>query len=499
MKLKIGKNVIPDIDEFLYSIRNGKIQPPDPIDYRFLGPPRFDHQKVIFWYGMVNPKFAVFCDMGTGKTGATIDITSYRLDLGDISRVLVVSPTTVLYNWGREINKFSDKTSTVLYGPLSERLQLLYETNPNFFIVNYEMLHSLETDFIKSNIDMVVFDESTRVKNPSARMSKSAYNISSRLDYNLILSGQPIANNPIDLWMQFKVLNNGATFDNRNFYSFRGRYFRKVNLGRFTKWVVNKYSLPELQKKVSSNSVRFLLEECVTMPGKAYHTHYIDLDSNQRNLYNKAVSNILVEIGKECGIDNGRIVNIGVAAAKLMKLGQICSGFMYSPNGSTIKLTNNPKINYLKELLEPIVENRKVVIWCKYTESIGVVSELLEDMNIGYVVYSGNEDPKEKQNSADSINNDPSIRVIIGQTKSGIGANFTGANYCIYFENYWDVDTREQSEHRIYRIGQDYKVVIIDLVMRNTIEEKIMKVLKEKIELADFIMNTNVNEILKLV
>ena len=468
-----------------------------PKDFTFIGPKRFNHQLVTFMYGILRDRVGLFLDMGTGKTISAIDIASYRKDKGKVNTTLIVSPTTVLYNWEREIKRFSDKSVEVLYGPLQDRLYKLEETNPDFFIVNYEILRTLWSAIAEKGLQMLILDESTRVKGHNAQVTTATHSLAQGVPYRLLLSGQPIANTPLDLYSQFLILDDGETFGT-NFYRYRNYYFKQIRMGRFSKWDFKKNKYHEVTSKMYEKGIRYLLEECITLPGKTYQVHEIEMTKDQRILYDTVKEQVLTEIGEICKInEEGRAtIKADIAITKLMKLAQVCSGFSYT-KGKTVTLKKNPKIEVLEELVMEIVPTRKILIWCKYKATMRMVEAMLKKKGIGNVTYSGDQNPIEKKKREDIFQNDNNIRALVGQIRSGIGQTFTAANYAIYVENEWSPEPRDQSEKRIYRITQERKVVIIDLVMKNSVEESVLKALRGKQKVASLIMKDPISDFIE--
>ncbi len=474
----------------LYKMRDGIKAPYIPKDFNFLGPPRYNHQLVAFWYGMLLERCGLFMDMGTGKTASAIDVASYRIDRKDAEKALVVSPTTVLYNWQNEIKKFSDKKAEVLYGPITQRKELLFNTTNDFYIINYEALRLLENDLIEKTFDVIIFDESTRIKTPTAKMTKSALRIVTAIQYRLLLSGQPIANTPLDLYSQYLIMDGGETFGN-NYFRFRNKYFlRRLIGGRFPKWEIRKNAFPIITKHMYKSAVRYLIEDCVDLPNKTYQKHFIEMGDEQATLYNSIKKKVISDISKEitASEQKNKTIKAQVIIAKMMKLAQICSGFIYDENKKPIILKTNPKLKILLDILNDLILDRKVVVWCKFKASIDIIAKALKKAKISHLTYFGEHTPQEKQKIQEKLQLDEKIRVLIGQERSGIGQNFTAASYTIYYENEWSSEARNQSERRVYRIGQERKTVVIDLIMQNTVEVNVINALKNKIKIASVLM-----------
>lgn len=482
--------------DYLEKMRCEIIPPPIPEDFKFIGPERFRHQLVAFWYGVLLERCGLFLDMGTGKTAAAIDVSSYLKDTGKVGTTLILSPTTVLYNWEKEVSKFSDKKAEVLYGPMDYRREMLDRSDADFFILNYEALRILYPELIEKEMDMIIFDESTRIKNPQAKVTKVAIGLAKLLRYRLLLSGQPITNTPLDLFSQFFALDGGETFG-ANYYRFRNHYFSRRGYGRFSKWELKGGAMPIISRQMYKKAVRYLLTDCVDMPSKTYQRHSIELSGEQVESYKKVATQIISEIKSEYleGEEN-TYVNANAIITKFLKLAQICSGFIYKEDKKVAYFKSNPKLEVLKEIVVPLIRERKVVIWCRFVETIKMVSRMLHKEKIGHVLYFGEQNPKEKKKSEDALQTNDKIRALVGQIRAGIGANFYAANYAIYVENEWSNEARDQSEARIYRVGQKEKVVIIDLITKGSVEERIFEALDKKIKIASFIMKDPIRNLL---
>jgi len=279
-------------------------------------------------------------------------------------------------------------------------------------------------------------------------------------------------------------MDGGETFGT-NFYKYRNHYFRQNGYYRFAKWVLKNGAIEDISRRMYKKAIRYTLEECIDMPEKTYQTISLPMDEIQASLYRDVAEKILIEVKNEGMVDsNGRVlVKATEIITKLVKLAQVCSGFLYT-EGMTKVLKENPKLDALNNLLEDILPNAKVIVWCRFIESIKLLEANLKEKGYKVLTYYGVHSAKEKSDIVNKLQNDPEHKILIGQVRSGVGANLTAATYAIYYENEWSTDARVQSEHRIYRTGQFNKTVIIDLVMKGTVEERIMKALKGNIKIS---------------
>jgi SNF2 family DNA or RNA helicase len=187
----------------------------------------------------------------------------------------------------------------------------------------------------------------------------------------------------------------------------------------------------------------------------------------------------------------GERISAALVITKLLKLLEITSGFIKTDEGKNIGIKDCTKLKLLKETLGDILPN-KVIIWCNFVANIHMVEKLLQLMGIQYAKLSGEIAQKDRQAEIDRFQQDINCKVFIGQIKSGgLGINLTAASYVIYYTNTYSLADRLQSEDRCHRIGQVNKVTYIDLVAKNTIEQSMIKILRDKLDLATLIIDSN--------
>ncbi|NIU83200.1 MAG: DEAD/DEAH box helicase family protein [Candidatus Thorarchaeota archaeon] len=184
-----------------------------PKGYEFVGEP-YRHQVVTFMHGLHHKDLAILSTMGTGKTYCAISLARYWIQQGEAKRILVVCPSSVLFNWKDEVEKFSEYDAHVLHSGKSisrEGRIKLFSIPSTFYIINYEAtLHYLKY-ILRLESDIVIFDESSRVANPKAKQTQACAKIASQTKYRYILNGTPIPNRPEGLWSQFYILDFGET------------------------------------------------------------------------------------------------------------------------------------------------------------------------------------------------------------------------------------------------------------------------------------------------
>jgi len=249
--------------------------------------------------------------------------------------------------------------------------------------------------------------------------------------------------------------------------------------------VRNKVAMDDIAQRIAKKSIRYTKEECIKdMPEKLYQVRTLELPKESRKLYEEMYNNAKLEIAKL-----GQNISAWIVLTKFVKATQITSGYVKTDEGNYLKLKTNPKLDELRYLLEEIVPNEAIVIWCKYLFSISIIEKMLEKMGINYLVIKG--DVKDKSGVAKIFQETTieDIPVMVGQIQAGgIGLNLHKATVEVFYENCWRLLDRQQAEDRCHRLGTKKNVTIVDMVMSNTIDEEILKAIRKKEEIANYIL-----------
>ncbi len=459
----------------------------------------FKHQEEVLENSWKRPYYGLFMEMGLGKSKVIIDtIGKLKLD-GEIDAVMIVAPKGVYDNWVKQEipNHLPDEFDrfVVRWQPSSSKAfqddmqRLVFEimTGIKFFVINVE---AFSTDrgkkaayyFLKKNPDnMMVIDESTTIKNRKASRTKNLLQLSKHAKYKRILTGSPVTKSPMDLYSQCTFLHC-ASLDQPSYFTFQNRYavVQKRYMGsRSFNEITGYRRLDELNEKLNKFSVRVLKEDCLDLPEKIYVKRNVPLTAEQAKLYAQMKKYALAQL------DQGQLATTSSVLTQIMRLQQICCGYLMSDAGEMKVLDNNR----LNELLAAIEEcSGKIIIWCNYTHDIKEIEKALSSKYGGDSVatYYGETKQEDRQATVDKFQDIHSpLRFFVGQPKTGgYGITLTAANTMIYYSNSYDLEIRLQSEDRAHRIGQKKAVTYIDLIVEDTIDEKIVKSLREKINLA---------------
>ena len=474
-------------------------------DYRFKTKP-YAHQITALEKSWDKEEYAYFMEMGTGKSKVLIDNIAILYDKGKINGVLIIAPKGVYKNWySSEIPTHLAshiQYKSVLWTASSsktkqEELNSLFKSDFNLhvLVMNVEALSTpkgvnFARKFLNSHKTLFAVDESTTIKNHKAARTKNIISISLIAKYRRILTGSPITKSPLDLYTQCKFLNEHL-LGFSSYLTFQNRYANMVrkNFGGRQVWIITSYQrLDELSKLIEPFSYRVLKEDCLDLPEKIFIKREIELTEEQEKLYSTMKQMALATL-------NGKLLTASNVLTQLMRLHQITCGHFKSDDGKVQKLENNR----IKELMSILDETEgKVIIWANYIYDIeNIVESIKKEYGDNSVVqYYGEVNIDERQKGIERFQDPLSpFRFFIGNPQTGgYGITLTAANTVIYYSNGYDLEKRLQSEDRAHRIGQKKSVTYIDLIAEKTIDEKIVKALRKKIDIASQIMGEELKD-----
>ena len=482
------------------------------MNYKFKTKP-YEHQLTALKNSWNKETFAYFMEMGTGKTKVLIDNLAMLYDKGKIDGALIIAPKGVIKTWYEQElpTHLPDhiKSKNVLWQAnitktQQEKLDSLFETNHDLHILIMNV-ESLSTDkgvkfaskFLNSHKVLMAIDESTTIKNQTAKRTKNIINLGKFAKYRRIMTGSPITKNPLDLFSQCEFLDPWLlNFD--SFYAFRNRYAKMKTMylhGRSIQIVDAFQNLSELSDKVKGFSYRVLKEDCLDLPPKNFIKRHVDLTPDQKKIYEQMKKEAMA-------ILNGKVTTTMTVLTQLMRLHQITCGHFTADDGSVQEV----KSNRIKELMSVLSEiEGKAIIWANYQNDIQKIINTIEtvkdeDKNLIYgpgsvVDYYGLTPQEDRQDNIRKFQNDPKCRFLIGTPQTGgYGITLTQANTVVYYSNGYDLEKRLQSEDRAHRIGQKKTVTYIDLIAEDTVDEKIVKALRDKINIASEVMGEELKD-----
>ena len=464
--------------------------------YKYKSKP-FAHQKKALEMSWDKEVFAYFMEMGTGKSKVLIDNIAMLYNAGKINGALIVAPKGVYKNWfDSEIpshmpDYIEKKVGLWRTKPDAPDLKPLFSVGAelHILIMNVEAFSTKKgmqfaEKFLSSHNTLMGIDESTTIKNPAAKRTRNIIYLKQFTKYRRILTGSPVTKSPLDLFTQCYFLDP-YLLDQSSYYVFRTRYAvcRKINVsGRQVEIVVGYRNLAELSEKLKPFSYRVLKDDCLDLPKKTYMKRTVELTAEQKKVYKQMKQEAIAFL-------NGKMVTSATVITQLMRLHQITCGHFKSNDGVVQDLKNN-RITQLMDILEEV--EGKAVIWAHYRHDIEKIVEAISKKygENTVVTYYGDTTTDDRQKAIKKIQDkDSPVRFIIGTPQTGgYGITLTGASTMIYYSNGYDLEKRQQSEARIDRIGQEKPMTYIDIMAEDTIDDKIVKSLRNKVNIATEIM-----------
>ena len=473
--------------------------------YNFKTKP-YAHQMTALEKSWDKNEYGYFMEMGTGKSKVLVDNMAMLYDKGRINGAVIIAPKGVYRNWlSQEIPNHLPshvQHKTVLWTASSSKAKdkeyrQLFESDDDLhiLIVNVEALSTkrgLEfvAKFLNCHEALLTIDESTTIKNPKAKRTKSILLLSKRAKYRRILTGSPVTKSPLDLYTQCNFLNE-FLLGFSSYYAFRNRYANMIDKnfgGRRVQLIGSYKNLDELANSIKAFSYRVLKEDCLDLPEKVYTRREVELTDEQDQAYATMKSAALAQL-------KGKMATAPHVLTQLMRLHQITCGHLKNDDETITEIKNNR----LKELLNLLEEvEGKVIIWANYIYDIkNIVKAISDEYGPESIVeYYGNISAEQRQKNIEKFQDPNSkARFFIGNPQTGgYGITLTAANTVIYYSNGYDLEKRLQSEDRAHRIGQNKSVTYIDLIAPKTVDEKIVKALRKKMNIANEIMDEDFRE-----
>lgn len=411
---------------------------------------------------------ALYMEMGTGKTRTALELIKIRLDKGKVNHILWLCPCSVKENLKRDIKKHCT-------GVLSMFTICGIETLSSSVRANFALLELVQ----RRNCYLIV-DESNLVKNHKAKRTKNIIRLAGYCKYKLILNGTPISRDEKDLFSQWYILD-WRVLGYKSFWSFAANHLEyDENIpGRIVRCLNTDY----LVKKVSPYSYQVKKDECLDLPPKTYDTEYYYLTDEQQEHYDWVADQLLFSLDE---LQPYTIYNF------LSALQAVIAGYNLKIKGEEViekewgfkNPIKNPRIETLLNLVDGVDE--KVIIFCKYTQEIkDVVNVLNEKYGEGSAVpFYGELKQKERQEMIKEFETNAQF-FVANKVCAGYGLNLQFCSYVIYYSNDWNYATRAQSEDRVHRMGQNENVHIVDICAAYTLDERIIKSLENKEDLVD--------------
>lgn len=437
--------------------------------------------------------FGELFEMGCGKTLTTIAVAGALYNLGKIDRVLVVAPTSVCSVWPHDLNQFATFPweARVLLGDKKKRLKALNELENWPFkalriaVINYESTHreGIFEALAAYKPDLIVCDESQRIKNPSAAQSKALHKLGDAAPFRMILSGTPVQNNAVDLYSQYRFLDPAVY--GANFYAFKNRYCIMGGYGQHQ--IVGYRNMDELVEKEHSVAYRVTKEECLDLPQQTFINRYVQFTDAEQAIYEQLRKSSFLEL------ETGENVTATTILTMYLRLMQLTGGFLTADESTRPKQVNTAKLDALADIVDDYVVDagKKLVIFARFRAEIAAIENLLRLRKIQYGSIHGDVPMEERGKIVDDFQTNPDTKVFVAQIQTaGLGITLHAASTAVFYSYDYNYANYAQALARIHRIGQRLPVTYIHLVVDGSIDEKILTALENKEDMAKTVVDS---------
>ena len=421
---------------------------------------------------------ALLMEMGTGKTLTSIAIVGALYQYGKVNRVLAVAPLSILGVLEQEFARFADYpyTLTVLKGPSkgkAETLRSIGTDGLQIVVVNYESAWRIEKELLRFDADLIIADEGHKLKEARTAQSKAMHHLGDKARYKLLLTGTVITNRELDVFSQYRYLNKAVFGD--SFYAFRNRYFDMVGYGNHIPRFRN-YMLSDFLQKLHSIAFRVTKEECLDLPDITEEIRTVELEPRAKKIYKELEKQSFTELA------DSEVSAVNVLT-KLLRLSQVTGGHLTDDDGD-LNAVSTAKLDALSDILDSaMAEEKKIVVMARFVPELNDIQALLEKKGIGYAVVRGGVTNREEQ--IRRFQEDSHCRVFVGQiAAAGLGITLTAASTMVFYSLDYNMSNFEQAKARIHRVSQTENCLYIYLVAKGTVDTKVLRALRQKVDLA---------------
>jgi SNF2 family DNA or RNA helicase len=464
-----------------------KWQDPDallyPISPKIKASLRPYQQKGFEWLKLLAEINAGACladDMGLGKTLQTICFITDRLELVKDGMALIVCPSSLIYNWQREIEKFAPHLRTYIHHGASRDISNMMPTKTDVSITSYGTMRSDIEQLSALHFDVAVVDESHHIKNPAAQSTRAIYRL--QVTNRVALSGTPIMNNTFDLYAQLEFLLPGM-FGSKEF--FKKEYADAIDRDR------NEDKVLMLQKLTAPFILRRTKEQVAKdLPAKTESILWCNMGMEQKDMYNSIKEsikgNLLLNM-KADGVEKSKLAVL----QGIMKLKQVCNSPLLLPAEEQTTFYSVKTEMLLDELAN--LGHHKVLVFSQFTRMLNLLAETFAKKNISFYQLDGSTPVKKRAEMVASFQEEGNTTnvFLISLMAGNTGLTLTAADYVFLFDPWWNNAVQQQAIDRTHRIGQTKNVFAYKMICKDTIEEKIIQLQESKKELSENLIGNN--------
>jgi superfamily II DNA or RNA helicase len=471
-RVRVQEEVFSRVDDYLQTQELLRLAEEAAPEMDILKTRLYPYQELGVKFALHKKATLIGDEMGLGKTLQAIALAILKRKVFGFQKVLVVTLASLKEQWKREIERFTDEKAVIVQGGFARR-NAIYEQDKSLFkLTNYEAVLRDLTALDRFKPDLVILDEAQRIKNFNTKTADAVKGITRK--HALVLTGTPLENKLEDVYSIVQFLDPHLLSP---LWKFAADHFM---LSRSKKGKILGYrNLDKLQEKLKPLVIRRKKEEVLTeLPEVVENSYYIDLTDRQLKIHNGYLSSLLPLLNKKylTPMDIRRMQEL------LLKMRMVCNSTYLIDRKTHL----SPKLNELKSIMEDLVgdNGRKVVIFSEWTTMTFLIGKQLSDSRIPFVELTGKIPVNKRQALIDEFTNNPKCKVFLSTDAGGTGLNLQAADCVVNFELPWNPSRINQRVGRVNRIGQKSRCVnVVNLISRNTIEEKILAGLQLKMDL----------------
>lgn len=482
----------------------------------------FQHQVLGFNIGLELPHHALLMEMGTGKTLTELAIMARRWQRGEVTRTLVVAPATVLPVWPADAQLLDVPVETLqLSGTVARAEKLLAQFNPfpvpcpqcngdvvfidddgtqvecgrcdggqvsplQIACVNYEKTWRMYDALKLWAPDLIVCDESQRIKTPGARQSSAMHSLAEVAPFRAILTGTPVPNRPLEFYSQYRFLDKHIFGTSHT--TFKARYaVANANGMGFADYL----RLDELTRLAHSVAYRVTKDEALDLPEWTDREIIIDLEPNAQRVYNQVERAAFAELSTLAA--QGTISTPHILT-EMLRLSQITGGFVGDDDGN-VHDVSTAKLSALADIAGDVFDGgKKLVVFARFRAEIEAIAQrlagLLKDDGGEVLQIHGGIPIPQRGGIVERFQDPDGPKAIVVQTRAGgLGITLTAADTAVFYSLDYSFENYDQARARIHRIGQKNHCTYLHLMARDTIDEKVLQALRDKRDLASVVVD----------
>jgi SNF2 family DNA or RNA helicase len=421
----------------------------------------YDYQKEAANKAYVLDKHILLCDCGTGKTAIELAVINHRIAQSKIKRVLVIAPLSILWTaWADDIQKFYPNLEYEIFWhkDMDKRLDLIDNFNKDIAIMNYEVVKKCSNSLIDKYFDMIVLDESTRIKNRNSSTTKLIFNVARNIQYRTLMTATP-GWIPDHYYSPLVFIGSVAPDSFTQFKNYFCTFYRLGDTGMKV-YVPKAEKSKDLKRLLHKQAIRLKKEDCLDLPEKIFSVREVFLNQQARSVYDKMLNDNVVVIENE-------VVMAEFPIILRNKLRQIADGVLYS--GDKRFRIHKEKIKELDYLID--ANHKQIIIWANYTEDVKTIAKRYEALTL----FSETPD---KTKAINDFKNGKNRIIVCHPASAGHGITWTNCNIHIYYNLPDSLELFLQSQDRSHRIGQTNKCTYYLLVAKKTVDEIVWANLK---------------------